>query len=70
VIGVKEVDPDTVVWYKMTHRIFLTGAVVESDPKFITLIAFDIDRPNNRRKFQRNQVIAAFHHELNLELLV
>ena len=70
-IGVKELAQNTLVWYKMGPRLFLPGAVIESsDPKSMTLLAFDIERPANQCKYQRNRVIAAFHHELNLELLV
>ncbi|XP_046441597.1 uncharacterized protein LOC124192399 isoform X2 [Daphnia pulex] len=66
----KELEPNTLVWYKKSPRLFLPGAVIESsDPKSMTLLAFNIEQPNNQCKYQRNRVIAAFHHELNLELL-
>lgn len=63
--------PNELAWAYTNPHLFVPAAVIESnDRKTLTLAAFDVDRPNNQRKYQRNRVIAAFHHELNLELLV
>lgn len=69
--GQTELASNELVWAHVNSNLFMPSAVVESsDPKNVTLAAFDVDRPNNRRKYQRNRVIAAFHHNINLELLV
>ena len=66
-----DLAPNTLVWSNVNRHLFVPGAVIDSsDPKTLTLAAFNVDRPNNQRKYQRKKVIAAFHHELNLELLV
>uniref|UniRef100_A0A0P5ER51 Uncharacterized protein n=1 Tax=Daphnia magna TaxID=35525 RepID=A0A0P5ER51_9CRUS len=66
----KELKPNTVVWSAASSNLFLPGAVIESsDPDTLTLVAFNVAVPNNHRKYRRNRVISAFHHQLNLELL-
>ncbi|XP_057364754.2 enolase-phosphatase E1-like [Daphnia carinata] len=66
----KELAENTVVWSVSNSTLFLPGAVIESsNVDTLTLLAFDVERPDNQRKYRRNRVISAFHHQLNLELL-
>lgn len=60
------------MWISVNAQLFLPCAVVDgTDPKFLTVAFFDVQRPDNKRKYNRKKIIPYFHlPQLNSELLV
>ena len=65
-----DLPTDSLVWAQITPTLFIPAAVLDADNRFLTLLAFDVERPTNNRKFGRAKIIPRFQDDVNLELLV